>query len=238
VLALLGVGNGLPLGSYAPTPWLAYPLLGCLAGRWLRGHDLADAAVRRRATFALGVLGGGCAALGAGLVMLGQPAYRWGAMSIAFFVLSFATVALAATAMLVSARTRPRLVAFLIMSGPASFAAVPIHYWLIHLLAPGVSSLSSSAVAVASLLLVLVVIELARRFGTFASACVARLASPRAVVFGGVGLALSLAWAALSAGPSLAIHFACAGQLLICGLLVNRVAARHKPASAAVAAGA
>jgi uncharacterized membrane protein len=229
LLAFLGVG-ALPFSSYTLLPWLAYPLAGYLAGRWLAKHDWTEPSVRRRAQLLLAAVAVLTGALGGVMVAQGQQPYRWGSVSVAFFVLSCAVVPIAALIALGLRRIQGPANAGLAVSGPASFAAVPIHYLFVAELAPLFSRRDVGLiVACASLALSVLVLELSRRFSVAATQVMRRVSSPRALAAGGVGFVLLLVGMTLAVAAPWTVRLACLSQLLICGLLVNRIVGLQGP---------
>jgi uncharacterized membrane protein len=141
--------SGLDSIGYPPLPWLAYPLLGFVAGSWLR--ERARAVV----VTSLGV-GAASALFGALALRAGSPIFRWGTMSIAFFALSFGVLAASIVVTLALMRA-PALARAVELRGISSFALVPLHYVFIALaqslgLAPsGEAALAAGTVAISVL---------------------------------------------------------------------------------------
>lgn len=235
LLAVFGVG-AVPFSSYTLLPWLAYPLAGYLVGSWFRRNSWSDPSVQRRVFRILALTAGVTTLACIGLALKGQASYRWGSMSIAFFVQSVASIALGGLFAIAWKRIGGRLSAYLLCPGPASFAAVPIHYALVHELEPlcGVNVLGA-AVALAALLLAIAVLELARRYAQAAAAFVEWVAAPYGLVIAGLALTVVLAWVALHIDPPWGRRAATLAQLLICGLLVNRIAGLKSAPAAATA---
>lgn len=126
---LLGI-NSMRGFSYPPCPWLAYPLIGYALGRWAGLN--ASRVTERGGTLAslLVVAALGCTAPGAWLVWRGGILFRWGTMSISFFLISLGVVA-ASLALALFLCTGPRLSRLgraLSLSGVRSFSVVPLHY--------------------------------------------------------------------------------------------------------------
>jgi uncharacterized membrane protein len=125
--------------SYLATPWLVYPLAGFVLGAW---YGAAPASLRPRALWpALSVA---ALALGAAGVAYwkGASFFRWGAVAIAFFVLSIAVVALACLLACLLVRRLPSAGRMLSMPGVAAFAAVPVHYALLAWAKPVLGALT------------------------------------------------------------------------------------------------
>jgi uncharacterized membrane protein len=126
----------IPNVSYPLSPWLAYPLLGFIAGaaiaRWQTKID------QQRFQAIAKTLG---AAILPAIVSLffaakGAVFFRWGSMSIAFYILSFvAILGCLAIAMFVCSDRCPSFISRgLSLRGISSLAVVPVHYFLIDLL--------------------------------------------------------------------------------------------------------
>ena len=119
--------------SYLPCPWLAYPLIGYVLGRvaaW-RGdpnnrHTLA--VLMSLLGFAVFTSVTTCV-----LVARGAMLFRWGLMSVTYFVASLAVLAsgLALVVGISSARALRPMVIWVALSGVRSFAIVPLHFALL-----------------------------------------------------------------------------------------------------------
>lgn len=129
--AVLGV-SGLPWLSYPPAPWLCYPLLGYALGRlgarwktWFLAHRISVTLVAA----AIGLVSTAAAML---LTSRGSIIFRWGTVSLTFFIASLAAIGfLSAVAILAG---RSPAAKFLSIEAQASFAVVPLHYLFLHLL--------------------------------------------------------------------------------------------------------
>lgn len=141
VLSLLG-REGFTDVSYWFTPWLIYPLAGFVIGA------TANKIVPLLSTqsnkqhlliFILLVVGGVLSSLVSYMLLQkGAILFRWGTMSINFFIASIAMVCLclAVTWLLSDILKKQRLNTLLSMRGVSSLAIVPIHYFVIKMLAP------------------------------------------------------------------------------------------------------
>jgi Heparan-alpha-glucosaminide N-acetyltransferase, catalytic len=130
--AVLGK-TGVPGVSYPLCPWLAYPFMGYTLGR-LAGWRSDPASVSRPAIQALlGAVAGVTLGATVLLVAKGFVLFRWGTMSLAYFMASL--TALAASLALVlgagSSRALRPFLGWFGVSGVRSFAVVPLHYALI-----------------------------------------------------------------------------------------------------------
>lgn len=125
--------------SYLATPWLVYPLAGFVLGAW---YGAAPTLSRPRALWPALVVA--ALALGASGVayLKGASFFRWGAVAIAFFVLSIAVVALACLLAFVLVRRLPRAGRVLSMPGVSAFAAVPVHYAMLGWAKPAFGALT------------------------------------------------------------------------------------------------
>ncbi|MEE9385078.1 MAG: heparan-alpha-glucosaminide N-acetyltransferase domain-containing protein [Nannocystaceae bacterium] len=132
----------LPNVSYTILPWLSYPLAGYLLASWTRrsgdSQRLSGSPTRARLLWVVVPLSG---TLTMALLGHGASFFRWGTMSLAFFVSSIALLALGlGLADLLARRSpAPRLANLLAIRGVASLAVVPIHYvvvFFVLLLAP------------------------------------------------------------------------------------------------------
>ena len=123
----------MPGVSYPPCPWLAYPFIGYALGRLAAGW-IDPVGVRRPFVLALS---GAIAGLAYGatvlLVAKGFTLFRWGLMSLAYFVASVAALATGLALVLGAARFRAAQssLRWIGLSGIRSFAVVPLHYALI-----------------------------------------------------------------------------------------------------------
>lgn len=123
--------------SYWFTPWFVYPLVGFVLGAWARKYKLLiDQNILKVVAIALflGVLSGMLTYV---LWTLGAGLFRWGTMSLNFFIASVSCVFLClALSLFVAERLRIESITVLIsMQGVSSLAVVPIHYFFLKLLA-------------------------------------------------------------------------------------------------------
>ena len=125
----LGISS-IPGFSYPPCPWLVYPLLGFVLGRGA-AMDWQNLQTRQ---FSLGLRLLAIASIPLLLcvlvIMRGGVLFRYGTMSIGFFLLSLPAVfvALAVALILGQGTFGKKLAATLSLSGVRSFAVVPLHY--------------------------------------------------------------------------------------------------------------
>ena len=128
--------SSLPGFSYAPMPWLAYPLFGLLVGRLAAANAARLRAAR--AAWAGALAAGALLGFAACLVLArrGMIFFRWGSLSFAYFVFGFAALLGAFALVLAAVRgLPPRAVKTISLPGMASFILVPVHYVLVALLA-------------------------------------------------------------------------------------------------------
>ena len=199
--------------SYPLGPWLAFPLLGFLLGRRWR-----EAGASREAWVVGGIAVLGLAAY-AVLAERGAPVFRWGSVSLAYFLCA---VGIVATAWLLADRAvlaLPAMSQRVSLRGPASLLIVPLHYGLLGALeavSPPPWALVAWAPAVLAVVLVVFVasrglVSGARHLGvpgSFAQGAIA-------VAAAATGLA---AWAL--AAPLLRLELCSAGQVVVALLLL------------------
>lgn len=219
--------RAMPGVSYWFTPWLAYPLLGFLLGALTREHQ---ALWRARALHlglglvTLGLLGGAITSM---LVAHGANLFRWGMMSLGFFVASMALLAMVLGLVVWCAALAPsRLRELVSLRGIASLAVVPLHYGLLQLAGEGFERPVAPHLYVALLPLWLLASFALARFWAWHCAGFAA-GHPRdrpLAVLGGV--LLLLCWARFGAGPALADLLYFVAELGLCQLLAFSYAKR------------
>lgn len=213
--------------AYNPCPWMFYPLLGYVLGRSAQSWSAEVRAGSRILDFAF--LGFAAAAAGVAyeLSEAGRPSFRWGVMTIAFFVQSLVVVSLSLLVVLVGQR-HAKVAAFwrpLHLRGVSSLAVVPVHYVVLFLVGTFVVQPLPAGLFVACVMVACVAsLTSARHLATGIS----RLSTVehRAAVWQGLvwlagvsGLAL-LSQRELPGG--LAVLALGVGQLALCTLLVVR----------------
>ena len=202
-----------PNVSYPLGPWLAFPLLGFLVGRrWRQGGTAQEGWIVAGAG-ALGLL------LSALLAGHGAPVFRWGAVSLAYFLCA---VGIVATAWLAADRAvtgSPTLAQRASLRGPASLLIVPLHYGMLGVLeSVWPAPWPLTAWAAAAIVLVLSVFLLSR----------ALVSSARRIAVPGAAVQILVAAGAVAVGlmtwrdwPPLPRLEACsAGQVIIALLLL------------------
>ncbi|MBV8884985.1 MAG: DUF1624 domain-containing protein [Chroococcidiopsidaceae cyanobacterium CP_BM_RX_35] len=122
--------------SYPLSPWLAYPLAGYLIGYAVVRYRVLIEKYRSQVIFGLLMLGAIPAIAGVIINRHGSSLFRWGTVSFDFYVVSFSVI-LASLALSLIACAGAKLRVYqnaLSLQGIASFAVVPLHYFLIYLL--------------------------------------------------------------------------------------------------------
>jgi uncharacterized membrane protein len=219
--------------SYPLGPWLAFPLLGFLVGRqWRQGASAQEAWV-------VGGTAGLCLALSALLVVHGAVVFRWGSVSIAYFLCAVGIVALAWSCADRLVGALSALAQRASLRGPASLLIVPLHYAILGVLeALAPPPWDAGAWAPATIALVFAVFLLSRTLVAHAG----RIAVPGDLVQAGVAVIAAavglLAWRYWPPLPRL--EAGSAGQVIIALLLLwssNKKAARVVAAAGQATAG-
>ena len=213
--------------SYPLSPWMAYPFVGYIIGvAAMRYRGLIETK-RVRVVLGLVMLAGLPAIAGLFLAQRGAIFFRWGTVSVAFYVVSFAVILLGLAASLLIC-SNPKLKISqdaLSLRGIASLAVVPLHYFLIYLVvlagATGMDLFRYSLIAIAilagSFLLARSVENLSQ---------IIRQVKTQKVVWVGLAalfvLAAGLTLFYSSPNASLALFPRTLGQLVLCLLFVVR----------------
>ncbi|MGI0489150.1 heparan-alpha-glucosaminide N-acetyltransferase domain-containing protein [Pantanalinema rosaneae CENA516] len=151
--------------SYPLSPWMVYPLLGFIVGamamRW------QTTIVTRRYAVIIGLIGLGTLPLVTSLILAWRQAgfFRWGTVSLAFFIVSFVPILLGLAGSMAMSAVPPlkSVQSALSLRGVASLAIVPIHYfWLDLLVSLGVKDLHAWAFSLLTIGLCIVTFLLAR----------------------------------------------------------------------------
>lgn len=199
--------------SYPLGPWLAFPLMGFLAGRrWRRGVTSEELSV----VSLMAVLTLGVAAV---LAERGAPVFRWGSVSIAYFLCAVGIIAASWLLSSGVSRCLPALSRAIALRGAASLLIVPLHYGILGLLEELDPSLWNPAVwLVTTVVLAGVVLSISRA----AIAWAGRLPVPGLSTQALVALvACTAAFAALIlASPLVRLEIASLGEVVIGGLLL------------------
>ncbi|HEY9238075.1 MAG TPA: heparan-alpha-glucosaminide N-acetyltransferase domain-containing protein, partial [Burkholderiaceae bacterium] len=175
---------------YPPTPWLVYPLLGFALGRaYAPVHP--DVAGRRNRWLGSGSASGLAMFAAAGaLFVAGAIFFRWGTVSVAYFVLSLGVLAAVGVVSLALTAASARVAARCSLQGVASFAVIPIHYGVLELAATASGrAISWPAFLMALVPICVVSLWLSSRFATAVTAGIAGAgATPAAAWLGGAAL--------------------------------------------------
>ncbi|HZT03168.1 MAG TPA: heparan-alpha-glucosaminide N-acetyltransferase domain-containing protein [Steroidobacteraceae bacterium] len=206
--------------SYPLSPWIEYPLVGYVLARYYR-RQLAAGNPRFSHGWLSVTAAGACVCSGI-LYHRHAAFFRWGTVSIGYFVLSIAVLAGAILLAWSVHRILPRLARIVSLRGMQSLAVVPIHYGLLALLAIAVPRLAGPP-AVCAALLAMIVASMSLS-NAFASAVhsLNRRVSPEVAVYLFAGTAVICVALELGrASPAMFAAFV-AGQLAITGLLSMR----------------
>lgn len=128
--------SAIPGVSYPLSPWMAYPFAGYLLGVAAMRYRNIIETHRLQVVLGLLIMGGIPGGLGLILAQRGASFFRWGTVSLGFYVVSFTTILIGlalALAICGTSKLKPYQEA-LSLRGIASLAVVPIHYFLIHLI--------------------------------------------------------------------------------------------------------
>jgi uncharacterized membrane protein len=209
-------GVGYVLGfSYPLCPWLAFPLAGFLVGRSVGGAGLLR---EPGAALVLAVIGFAASFV---LVRHGAVAFRWGSVSLAYFLFAVGIVAFGWVCAAGVAARPPRAVDVMKLRGAASLLVVPLHFAALALLARTLPPPWPEGPWLAAAVLMCGVVLVASR-GIVAGVG-ARLSAPS---LGSDALVILLATAAalgarLWAPSLLRLEIACAAEVAV-GLLLAR----------------
>jgi uncharacterized membrane protein len=166
------IGTSSPVAvSYAFSPWIVYPLLGYVVG-WIASRH-AEWIKQRWLQLSLCLAFCALLPLAGGVLLAnrGSVFFRWGTVSLSYYMVSFAAIviALAGTLLIGQLRSLTLLEKRLSLPGVAAFAVVPIHYFFIYLfdqINPGnLSSISYYGAAIITLGLSFWIANLVNQFG-------------------------------------------------------------------------
>jgi hypothetical protein len=218
--------QSVPGVSYPMTPWLVYPLIGLTLAPYIR--RLADLIPTRRFIVFLTSSMILVAAITSALA-LHKVVFRWGTVSIAFFAISLAVLAVATAGAAFLADSRVASHPWLKISGPASLAVVPIHYallsWLPHAIGPDHRAEGIYLLVLAGL--IPVSINLAKNLITgFERLAIRQPATFRRMAWGGLLFAGTLALLMATVPDDSSLHhaeqlIALMGQLSACALFLK-----------------
>jgi MFS family permease len=126
---LIGV-SGVEHVSYPLSPWLVYPLLGMIAGRWF-AKATGDRLLQLGWMSGLGAAAAILLGISLWMVSQGRDLFRWGTVSASFFIFSLALLLVLSMLSVMLAKRTPTVAYSLALGGIASFALIPLHYALI-----------------------------------------------------------------------------------------------------------
>lgn len=125
--------ESLSWSSYPFSPWFTYPLIGFLLGTFIaKQYEILMLQKVRNHIFLI-IIGFLFSTLSYYLSTHEYGFFRWGTMSFAFYCLSFAVIPFS---LLIASHLHhlnlKKYISLLYLSGTASLAIVPVHYFLIH----------------------------------------------------------------------------------------------------------
>lgn len=169
------LGNpAVPGISYPLSPWIVYPLLGFIVGAMAVRHWAMINTRRWQMVIKLTGLALFPTLIGFVIAWKGGVFFRWGTMNLNFYIVSFAAILFSmagSLAICATAKSKPQLKPLqtaLALPGIASFAIVPIHYFLIALLArAGVKDLHGFSFCLMLLILTTLTFLLAQGLAEF-----------------------------------------------------------------------
>jgi hypothetical protein len=164
--------GSMPNVSYPVSPWLVYPLVGYVMARsGFYGPVAKDVEVpTKRFRPRVALIACSVVALGTSLLFLqmGKGFFRWGTVSLGFFIASCAVIPLFILASEAAAAKLTKFSSFISLRGAAALLVVPTHYALIHLalqVSPGAWSPGSFFVgSTLAVIVALVVSKVGARF--------------------------------------------------------------------------
>lgn len=223
--------QGLPGVSYPLTPWIVYPLLGYIVGAAVtRYGSLIE---EHRFTWSLKILAIGLLPALASLFLVsrGAPFFRWGTVSLAFYIASFTVIAVSMAVVLwiCSVSNWKPIQQRMALRGISSLAIVPIHYFLIEVLINfGFTNVNPWIFGVTLIVVTGITFLLARYVETL-SRQMAKIERQRLLwvgLIGMVGILACLTFINSQQAPFLSMAARTIGQLLLCGLLSLSVSQR------------
>ncbi|HAX76130.1 MAG TPA: hypothetical protein DCY88_09920 [Cyanobacteria bacterium UBA11372] len=214
--------------SYPLSPWIAYPLAGYIVGVVAMGYR--DYIKTHRLQVVVGLLMGAGVPAIASLILLqrGSSFFRWGTVSLGFYIVSFA-ILLVSIAGTLAFCGEPKLSICqnaLSLKGIASLAVVPVHYFLIDLVtrmgAKELNLLSYGIIAIA----VLTISFLGARFVEYLSSIIVKIKKQKVVWVGLVAMFLLASGLTLiynRESTSLVMLTRTFGQIVLCLLFAMRL---------------
>ncbi len=220
--------------SYWLTPWLFYPLLGFVAGTYYKGHR--ENLMRFKNTTSLCLLAVGSVFLFAAWILKLNDMifFRWGTMSVSWFILSIAVLLLSAmTAWLVSVQwSWGHWSRHLAQRGVSCLVIVPIHYAVIYYTGLVFTGFMTALVFIAYLMVATAVSYLLARYFLKLSN-ISASTGHSTVIFSGIILAVFIMVLAINVVPmseALRHIYIFGAEMLLCLLLPLKVDWRRKGA--------
>ena len=129
---LLGVEK-LDNFSYPLIPWVIYPLMGYILGEKLResGQTAGDFLHSRWKVVVIAVVVLTCGLFAVAYLKNGLLLFRWGTVSLDFFILSLLILIIFTWLAIVGSRSK--YYRFISMAGMTSLLVVPVHYYLLEM---------------------------------------------------------------------------------------------------------
>jgi len=118
--------------SYPFSPWMVYPLLGFIAGNlYLNLNN--DIQIKYNYVYLVTIIFAmSSIVISVFLYYEGKVFFRWGSVSVAYFILSLGMVAIAWQAAKIVSKNSAAVSRALSLRGASSFLVIPLHYALIH----------------------------------------------------------------------------------------------------------
>lgn len=213
--------------SYPLSPWMVYPLLGFIVGAM--AMQWRDIITTRRRQVIIGLIALGTLPLIASLILAFRQAefFRWGTVSLAFFIVSFVPilVGIAWALVLCTVPTLKPVQSALSLRGVASLAIVPIHYFLLDLLTSlGVKDLNGLVFSLFAIGLCITTFFLARATES-AGLKLQKIQSQKWLKIGLITATFLASCATLiygGEGSVIALYSRTIGQMILCLLLTFR----------------
>jgi len=220
------IGNSISDISYPFSPWMAYPLLGFIIGAFVARHY--DWLNKNATKVSLQLCAAALLPIAASLFLGSRSPgtfFRWGSVAIGFYFASFAVIAITmALALLAHHKLPSSIVSLVSLRGVASFAVVPIHYFLIKLLNRFLGeTLNSISYSVVTILVIAIAFFLSRQVEAIAQK-LAKSEQQKVIwlTLFGVAVALSIIIISVSSNPIAATIVTTMGQISLCLLFLVR----------------
>lgn len=207
--------------AYPLSPWIVFTLQGYLLGKFWQ--PISERLPGRLVFAVLSVTGVALARSAYWIAANGAPYFRWGTMSLAYFIAALAATLIVLAGASVWTRIPLQLRPITQIDGITSLAVVPIHYAVIALLA-SLPSVADPAAAIALTLTAIIVSIFSARLAVnglyqaeLRSNAVVQLATLSIVALGCITLLAFNQWS-----PNARLCFLLFGQLAIVGLFARR----------------